>query len=88
MSYREVMGRESNRGICRTNLPQFWNQKLQGLEAELKTIFLKIKGYVVQVYHMSSGLLFKMAKHYSEIYSISLQTVIKGMTEIYISKTS
>lgn len=55
MGYREVMGRESSREICKTSLTQFWNQKLQGLEAELKTTFLKIKGHTVQVYHMSSG---------------------------------
>lgn len=90
MSYREVTARESDRGICRRNLTQFRNQKLQGSEAELKTTFLKIKGYIVQVYPMSSGLLFKVAKHYSQIYGISLQMVIKDMTEIYISifKTS
>lgn len=34
---------------------------------------------------MSSGLLFKEAEHYSQIYGINLQTVIKGMTEISIS---
>lgn len=84
------MGRESITEICKTNLTQSWNQKLQGLEAELKTIFFKIKDYIVQVYNISSGLLFKVAEHYSQIYGINLQTVIKGMTEISISifKTS
>lgn len=37
------------------------------------------------MYHMSFGLLFKVPKHYSRIYGISLHTVIKDMTEISIS---
>lgn len=36
-------------------IKRFRNQGFQSLEADLKTAFLKIKGHIVQVYHMSSG---------------------------------
>lgn len=55
MGYREVKGGESSTEICKPNQTDFWNQKFQSLEAELEATFLKLKGPIVQVYHMSSG---------------------------------